>query len=99
MTGTLCIFAWASDHDTPAKRRRKKLRLRDVASDWAHDGAHPAMAARDFSDFVAVLETEFGPDRELWPFLIRIHETAIEVEYASVDRVDVCTRIGGFPRN
>jgi len=96
MTRTLCVFAWAPEYDTSTKRRRKKQRLGDVARDWAQNGSHPAMAARDYSDFVAVLEKEFGTDREEWPFIIRIHENLIEVEYTNVDRVEVCTRVGGL---
>lgn len=76
MSSSLLVWKWSGDFDTPAKRKKHRLRFADVVASFAQGGHHPAMAAHDFVEFDRRLVEALGPEVVDGPYILERHPCA-----------------------
>jgi hypothetical protein len=70
MSVNLVIWSWSEEFDTPAKRKKQKLKFDDVKNAWAETGDHLSMAAFDFAPFEAAVVAQLGPQTDDGPYIL-----------------------------
>lgn len=70
MSVNLVIWSWSENFDTPAKRRKQKLKFDAVKEIWAESGDHPSMGAFDFAEFEAAVVARLGPQVVDGPYIL-----------------------------
>jgi hypothetical protein len=66
----LVIWSWSDDYDTPAKRRKLKIKFEDIGVVWAENGDHPCMGDFDFAPFEAAVREKLGPEKIDGPYIL-----------------------------
>ena len=70
MSVNLVVWAWSKDFDTPAKRKKHKLKFDAIKQGWADNGDHPSMAPFDFGEFEAAVAEKVGPQVVDGPYIL-----------------------------
>jgi hypothetical protein len=94
MTFNLVCWAWSDDYDTPAKRRKHKLKYPDVMAAFSGTESHPAMDVRDLSAFVADVESTVGPATDGEPYILERYPCAVVYNLAIIRVPELVPRIG-----
>src|SRR5262245_27087594 len=66
----LVVWAWSEEFDTPAKRKKLKIKFSEIMDVWADKGDHPSMAEFDFGDFEAAIVEKIGPEKVDGPYVL-----------------------------
>ena len=98
MSRNLLLWKWSEGFDSPAKRKKAKLKFGDVAAAFAASGRHPAIGDADISGFRAALEAVFGADELARPFVLELHANCAVVNYAESVRFELVPRVAGIGR-
>ena len=100
MTFNLVCWAWSDDYDTPAKRRKHKLKLKhpDVMAAFSETESHPAMDTCDLSAFVSDVESTIGPAVDGEPYILERYQCAVVYNIANVRVLELVPRIGDLAR-
>lgn len=70
MSVNLVVWAWSEQFDTPAKRKKLKIKFGEIKDVWADKGDHPSMAAFDFAKFEAAVAQKIGLQEEDGPYIL-----------------------------
>lgn len=70
MSVNLVVWSWNHDHDTPAKRRKLRIKFDDIMATWAEAGDHPCMGDFDFAAFEAAVAAKLGPAKVDGPYIV-----------------------------
>ena len=89
----LLLWRWSEAFDSPAKRKKAKLKFRDITAQFAALGHHPAIGAADISGFRMALEAEFGKDEERRAFVFEQYPNCAVVQYSESVRISLVPRI------
>lgn len=63
MSVNLVVWAWSKEFDTPAKRKKLKIKFDEIMGVWADKGDHPSMAKFSFGEFEAAVVEKIGPEK------------------------------------
>lgn len=70
MSVNLVVWSWNEGYETPAKRRKHKLKFDAIKEVWAESGDHPCMGAFDFKEFEAAVVANLGPHVIDGPYIL-----------------------------
>ena len=70
MSVNLVVWAWGEDFNTPAKRKKLKVKFDQIKDAWAENGDHPSMATFDFTAFEAAVAERIGPEVVDGPYIL-----------------------------
>lgn len=70
MTVNLVVWSWNEGYETPAKRRKHKLKFDTIKEAWAETGDHPSMGPFDFKEFEAAVVAKLGPQVIDGPYVL-----------------------------
>lgn len=93
MSCNLLLWKWSLDFDSPAKRRKAKLKFRDITSVFVACGHHPAIADADIQGFVIALEAVFGADELARPFVLEQYSRCAVVNYSNSVRFELVPKV------
>jgi len=96
MSMNMLVWKWSEDYDSPAKRKRQKIKFRDVTSAFAETGDHPAIAATDMSAYLEKVFEEFGPESPDLPFVVERYENCVVFNYGSSVRFEIVPKLGNL---
>lgn len=96
MTTNLLLWRWSADCDTPAKRRRQGILMRDVTAGFAQSQAHPAIGPADIAGFARALDAAFGTDPEARPFVFHDHGACAVIECGNAARIELIPRVAAI---
>ena len=94
MSMNMLIWKWSEDYDSPAKRKRHKLKFKDVTSAFAKNGDHPAIAEADMSGYLDKVFGQFGPESPDLPFIVERYEKCVVFNYGSAVRFEIVPALG-----
>jgi len=94
MSMSLLVWKWSPDYDTPAKRRRHKLKFPDVTNGFIEDGTHPAIGEADISPYIEKILEQFQPESSDIAVEIEECTNCVVLSYANIDRIEVVTILG-----
>lgn len=90
----LLIWKWAEAYDSPAKRKRLKLKFADVTRGFTENSFHPAFGVSDFSYFLEKVFEKFGRESPELPFIVERYEMCLSFSYMASVRFEVVPVIG-----
>ena len=93
MSHNLLLWKWSPDFDSPAKRKRHRLKFEDVTGAFAAQGQHPAIGEADVAAFQSALDAEYGQDEPARLFVLETHPRCVVVNYSGKDRFQLVPRI------
>ena len=96
MSHNLLLWKWSPDFDSPAKRKRHRLKFGDVTGAFVANGRHPAIGEANVAEFQTALEAEFGQDELARPFVLETHPRCVVVNYSSDARFQLVPRIAAI---
>jgi hypothetical protein len=94
MSRNLLVWKWAEDYNTPAKRRKAKIKFATVTSAFAQDGHHASMGGFDLDEYLEKLASEFGPEGPDRPFLVERYPQCIVLDYSESVRFEIVPVLG-----
>lgn len=94
MSWNLLVWRWSEDFDTPAKRKRQKLKTADVTQCFAENGDHPAIGDADLSAYLAKVFEEFGPESTELPFMVERYDKCVVFNYGGGVRFEIVPILG-----
>jgi hypothetical protein len=77
MSVNLVVWRWSEDFDTPAKRKKQKIKFDQIKDVWADTGDHPSMAVFDFAKFEAAVVEKVGPQKEDGAYILERYPKSI----------------------
>ena len=98
MTFNLLMWKWSDDYDTPAKRRKHKVKFGAITSQFAATGDHPAIGNADIPSFRKALDAEFGSDEDNRPFVFEEYGRCAVVNYPNSVRFDLVPKVADIGR-
>jgi hypothetical protein len=98
MSRNLLMWKWSKDFDSPAKRKKAKLKFRDITAGFAASGHHPAIGDADISGFRAALAEVFGNDELARPFVFEPYPKCAVVNYSESVRFELVPRVAAIGR-
>ena len=98
MTFNLLLWKWSDDYDTPAKRKKHKIKFGDITGQFAQTADHPAIGSADIAGFVRALDEEFGADEDRRPFVLERHSRTAVINYLNAVRLDLVPRVAAVGR-
>lgn len=89
MSVNLVVWKWSKAYDTPAKRKKLKLKFDQIAGIWADTGDHPCMATFDFSEFEAAIIKEIGPQKVDGPYILErmLHSLCFNLPFSRAPKL------------
>ena len=94
MSMNMLVWKWSDDFDSPAKRKRHKLKFTDVTSAFAKTGDHPAIAEADMSEYLTKVFNRFGPESPDLPFVVKRYRKCVVFNYGSAVRFEIVSILG-----
>jgi hypothetical protein len=70
MSFNLLVWKWSASHDTPAKRRKLRVKYAEVVAAFVKSESHLAMAKHDFKAFERALIVAAGPEVVDGPYIM-----------------------------
>jgi hypothetical protein len=77
MSVNLVVWSWSGNFDTPAKRKKQKIKFDEILRVWADTGDHPCMAPFDFTKFEAAVIEQIGPQEVDGPYILERFQRSI----------------------
>ncbi|MES9857649.1 MAG: hypothetical protein ABW166_13750 [Sedimenticola sp.] len=84
------------DFDTPAKRKRKKIKMVDVTARFAQNQTHEAIGEVDMNTYISKVEEIYGSDEENRPFVLELCQNCVAFNYGSGTRGDIVPVLGNL---
>ncbi len=98
MSRNLLLWKWSDDFDSPAKRKKAKVKFADITTQFAETEDYPAIGEANITGFRAVLEAEFGSDELARPFVLELHTKCAVINYSESVRFDLVPKVAGIGR-
>ena len=98
MSWNLLLWKWAPEFDSPAKRKKARLKFGDIANQFALSGDHPAIGEGDITSFCGALDATFGADELARPFVLEQYPKCAVVSYANSDRFEIVPKVANIGR-
>lgn len=93
MTFNLLLWKWSDDYNTPAKRKKLGNKVATVTSEFARVADHPAIGPADILELTQALNSEFGAEENLRPFVLECHPKCAVVNYPNAARFDLVPKV------
>jgi hypothetical protein len=77
MSESLLVWKWSEDFDTPAKRKKLKIKFGDVTSAFIEAGDSPAFGDFDMDGFLDSVSELYPEPEEDRPFVVERYPRAI----------------------
>ena len=77
MSENLLVWKWSEEFDSPAKRKKLKIRFGDVTSAFIESGDSPAFGDFDMDGFLASVSELYPEPEDDRPFVIERYTRAI----------------------
>lgn len=90
----LLVWAWSSKFDTPAKRKKHKLKFAHITEAFAESGDHPSIGDMDISLYLDKVFEHFGPESPDLPFVVERYERCVVFSYSERVRFDIVSTLG-----
>lgn len=94
MSWNMLIWKWSTDYDTPAKRKKMKIKMADVTSGFAETGEHEAIGEADLEPYISKVEDIYGSDEINRPFVLDRYANCIVFNYGSGERQEIVPVLG-----
>lgn len=98
MSHNLLLWSWSEEFDTPAKRKKSKLKFGDITASFAEHGHHPAIGQADIDGFRREIEAVFGTDELDRPFVLELYEQCAVINYPSSVRFELVPKVARLGR-
>jgi hypothetical protein len=98
MTYNLLLWRWSDDYSTPAKRKKRGLKILDVTAEFTRTGDHAAIGDADISAFRAAVDALFGADEDKRPFVFEQYPRCAVINYTQAVRFDLVPKIADLGR-
>lgn len=98
MSVNLVIWAWSEEFDTPAKRKKAKLKFDQIKEAWSESGDHASMAPFDFTEFEAAVTEKLGPQKTDGPYILERYPRSLCYNLASSRAAKLVPEIGTIAR-
>jgi hypothetical protein len=98
MSHNLLLWNWSEGFDTPAKRKKAKLKFCDVTAGFAANGHHPAIGQANIEGFKKEIEAVFGSDEVARPFVLELYEQCAVINSPSSVRFDLVPKVASIGR-
>lgn len=92
----MLIWKWSSDYDTPAKRKKKKIKMSDVASGFAATGTHEAIGEVNLEPYIEKVEEIYGAGELERPFVLERYTNCIVFNYGGGERQEIVPTLGNL---
>ncbi len=92
----MLVWKWASDYDSPAKRKKKKIKMSDVSSGFAKVGSHEAIGEADLEPYISKVEEIYGSDELNRPFVLERYENCVVFNYGNNDGPTIVPVLGNL---
>src|SRR5262249_37081949 len=92
------VWSWSKEYDTPAKRRKQKIKFGDIGETWAETGGHPCMAEFDFGDFEADVVAKLGPEIVDGPYILERYPRSLCYNLSQSRAHELVPTIGNIAR-
>ena len=96
MSWNMLVWKWAPDFDTPAKRKKKKIKMADVTTEFAENETHEAIGEVDLSGYLSKVEEIYGSDEENRPFVLERYQNCVVFNYGSSERAEIVPILGNL---
>ena len=96
MSHNLLLWKSSEAFDTPAKRKKAKLKFGDITASFAGHGHHPAIGLADIDGFRKEIEAAFGTDELARPFVLEVYEQCAVINYSSSVRFALVPKVTGI---
>ena len=96
MSHNLLLWKWSEAFDTPAKRKKAKLKFGDITASFVEHGNHPAIGLADIDGFQIEIEAVFGTDELARPFVLELCEQCAVINYSSSVRFALVPKVAGI---
>ena len=93
MSRNLLLWKWSSDFDSPAKRKKAKVKFGDITAQFASTGSHPAIGDAAVPAFRVALDARFGSDELARPFVLEQHPNCAVINYSESIRFDLVPKV------
>jgi hypothetical protein len=92
----LLLWKWSEDYETPAKRKRQGIKFRQITSQFAESGDHPAIGNADIASFREAIDAELGRDEDNRPFVFEDYGKCAVINYPNVARFELVPKVAGI---
>jgi hypothetical protein len=96
MSRNLLLWKWSKDFDSPAKRKKAKVKFGEITARFAASGHHPAIGDADVSGFRAALDAVYGTDELARPFVLEQHPNCAVVNYSDSVRFELVPKVAAI---
>lgn len=94
MSWNMLVWKWSPDYDTPAKRKKKKIKFSDITSEFAETEEHEAIGEADLESYILKVEEIYGTDDLNRPFVLERYTNCVVLNYSSSDRLEIGSVLG-----
>lgn len=96
MSENLLVWKWADEFDTPAKRKKRKIKFRDVTSEFMDRSDSQAFGSFDMDGFVDSVTELYPEPEEVRPFVIERYPRALCFSIPNARAVELITQLGNL---
>ena len=96
MSQSLLIWKWSEDLNTPAKRKKAKIKFGDVTSAFIETGDSPAFGDFDLDCFLDSVSELFPEPEEERPFVVERYQKAICFSIPNQSAGEIIPKLGGL---
>lgn len=96
MSENLLVWKWSEEFDSPAKRKKLKIRFGDVTSAFVERGDSAAFGNFDMEGFLTVVSGLFPEPEEERPFVIERYPRAICFSIPNAAAPELIPKLGGL---
>jgi hypothetical protein len=92
----MLVWKWAPDYDSPAKRKKKKIKMSDVTSEFSKNGTHEAIGEADLEPYITKVEEKYGANELNRPFVIEYYNNCLVFNYRDSVRTEIVPVLGNL---
>jgi hypothetical protein len=91
MSWNVLFWKWSEEYAAPSKR--KKIKFRDITTQFAETGGHLAFGEADIHGFRAALDEQFCSDEAVCPFIFERYDNCAVINYTSTARFELVPKL------
>ena len=96
MSESLLVWKWSEDFDSPAKRKKAKIKFGDVTSAFLRTGDSSAFGDFDLDGFLDSVSKTFPEPEEERPFVAERYPRAICFSIPNQSAGELIPKLGGL---